>query len=370
MNERSKGDLPPLKIGNVEVPLPIVQGGMSVGISLSNLASAVTKAGGIGVIGGAGIGMLEDDFDENPQEANCRALRQEIKRAKEESEGPIGVNIMVALQDFGRLVEVAVQAGADLLFVGAGLPLGSFPFQKVQEAGVKTIPIVSSGRAAKLIFRYWSKRYEAVPDGLVVEGPLAGGHLGLKEEELIDPDHELEKLLPRVQDAVKPYEEKFDKEIPIIAAGGIFTGEDIYRFIQLGASGVQMATRFVATEECDAARGFKEAYLKAEEEDIEIIESPVGLPGRAIKNGFLEAVENGDKSPYICNWQCLQGCDRQDAPYCILSALKHAKLGQLENGFAFAGANAYRLKELSSVPQLMDELVEGYRRRAVEGAKD
>lgn len=353
--------IPSLTIGDIHVPLPIVQGGMSVGISLSGLSKAVTKAGGIGVIGAAGIGMLESDFDSSFHQANVRTLKREIRTAKQGVDnGPIGVNIMVALNDFPELVEVAVDEGADLLLIGAGLPLGNFPYEHVQKTEAKTVPIVSSGRAAKLIFRYWDKRYDAIPDGVVVEGPMAGGHLGLKPEEIEDPDHRLEKLVPEVIDEVQRFEEKFNKEIPVIAAGGIFTGADIYEFLQLGADGVQMGTKFVPTEECDASREFKQAYVQSNPEDIEIITSPVGLPGRAIKNNFLKSVEEGKKHPSACNWSCIEGCDRQDAPYCILAALKNAKLGNLDHGFAFAGSNAYRVQEIGTVEEVMDELVSEY----------
>ena len=361
MNSGKERIMPPLKIEDIEVPIPVIQGGMSVGISLSGLASAVTNAGGIGVIGAAGIGMLEPDFDDNFRKSNRRVLRREIEKAKANSEGPIGVNIMMALNDSSDLARTASDADADLLLVGAGLPLGNYPLDYVREAGTKTVPIVSSPRAASLICRYWSKHYETSPDAMVVEGPKAGGHLGFKKEELANSEPDLERIVPQVIEALDPYREDYGKDIPVIAAGGIFTGGDIRKFLQLGANGVQMATRFVATEECDAANEFKLTYVKANEPDINIIESPVGLPGRAISNKFLEEVEEGDKSPRFCNWQCLENCDRQDAPYCILSALKNAKLGRMEDGFAFAGANAYRIEEISTVPELMDNLQQEYR---------
>ncbi len=233
---------------------------MSVGISLSGLAAAVANEGGIGVIGAAGIGMLEPDFKTNYREANKRALSKELRRARDLSDGVIGVNIMLALSDYDDLVKVAVDEGADLLFLGAGLLLKlpkTLSLERLQQARTKIVPIVSSGRAARIIFQHWAKRYQHVPDAVVVEGPLAGGHLGFKKEEIDDPNYALEKLVPAVIEAIEPFAQQFDKNIPVIAAGGIFTGADIARFMRLGAQGVQMATRFVATYECDASPAFK-----------------------------------------------------------------------------------------------------------------
>jgi len=355
--------MPTLRIGALEAKIPIVQGGMGVGISLSNLASAVANAGGIGVIATPGIGQFEPDYDTNTREANKRALAKEIRKAKAKTSGLIGVNVMVALSNFDDLVQCSVDEGVNALFLGAGLPLGlpeTLPLDRLGELATKFVPIVSSGRAAKLVFRAWQKRYNHVPDAVVVEGPLAGGHLGFKKEHIDNPDYALEEILPEVIAVVKPYEEQFDKSIPVIAAGGIFTGADIHRFMELGAQGVQMATRFVATYECDAYMEFKEAYLNCREEDITIIDSPVGLPGRAIRNKFLERVSSGIKETFKCPWKCLRSCDFKNVPYCIGLALMNAKKGDLENGFAFAGANAYRVDKIVSVKELIETLVGEY----------
>jgi NAD(P)H-dependent flavin oxidoreductase YrpB (nitropropane dioxygenase family) len=359
--------LPNLRIGDLEANLAIVQGGMGVGISLSGLASAVANEGGIGVISATGIGMLESDFNTNFKEANTRALRNEIKKTREMTTGIIGVNIMVALSDSHDLVKVAVDEGADLVFLGAGLPLRyheTSSLDSSRKAITKVIPIVSSARAAGIIFRYWQRNYNRVPDAVVLEGPLAGGHLGFKKWQIDDPDYTLEKILPEVISIIKPYERHFNKSIPVIAAGGIYTGADIHKFIQLGAQGVQMATRFVATHECDASIEFKEAYVKCKKDDIIIIESPVGLPGRAIRNRFLEDVSSGVKKPFKCPWKCLKACDFRNAPYCIGLALTNAKKGNLEEGFAFAGANAYRSDKITSVKELIEALLEEYERAA------
>ena len=355
--------VPRLKIGELEVKIPIVQGGMSVGISLSRLTSAVAKVGCIGVIGAAGIGMLEPDFSRNFKEANKRALIKEIRKTKEITNGIIGVNIMVALSDFDELLLVAIEEGADLVFLGAGLPL-KVPMDILKKFSTKVVPIVSSARAANIIFRYWAKNYNQVPDSVVVEGPLAGGHLGFKKEQINDPNYTLEKILPEVISVMKTFEQQFNKSIPIIAAGGIYTGADIHKFIQLGAQGVQMATRFVATYECDADVKFKEAYVKCKKEDLIIIDSPVGLPGRAIRDIFLDEVSAGIKKPFKCPWKCLKGCDYRKSPYCIALALTNAKRGNLDNGFAFAGANAYRVDKIVSVKELIETLLTEFEKAA------
>ncbi|MAE10914.1 MAG: nitronate monooxygenase [Dehalococcoidales bacterium] len=362
--------IPKLQIGDLELSIPIIQGGMGVGISLSGLASAVANEGGIGVISTAGIGMLEPDFTGNFREANKRALRREIKKAREISDGVIGVNVMVAISDYYDLLQVTLEEGADVVFLGAGLPL-KIPRTLLPDssgkAGIKAIPIVSSARAANLIFQSWARNYDHVPDAVVVEGPLAGGHLGFKKEQINDPDYALEKILPEVISVIEPYEKSFSKSIPVIAAGGVYTGTDIYRFIQMGAGGVQMATRFVVTHECDASPAFKEAYVRCEQKDLTIINSPVGLPGRAIKNRFLEKISAGMKRPIKCPWQCLKTCDFRTSPFCICDALTNAKKGILEEGFAFAGANAYRINAITSVKELIDSLLAAYTRAASVG---
>jgi len=356
--------MPKLRIGDLEVNIPIIQGGMGVGISLSGLASAVANAGGIGVIATAGIGMLEPDFATNFSQANKRALQKEIRKAKKMTKGIIGVNIMVALSDFYDIVKVAVEEGVDLVLLGAGLPLRNLKVllpDKLKEIKTKVAPIVSSSRAAKIIFQYWQKNYNHVPDAVVVEGPLAGGHLGFKKEQIDRPDYTLEKILPKVISVIKPFEQYFNKNIPVIAAGGIYTGADIYKFMQLGAQGVQMATRFVATQECDASIKFKETYVKCKKEDMIIINSPVGLPGRAIRNKFLEEVSSGIRKPFKCPWKCLKTCNFKKAPYCIALALTNAQKGRLEEGFAFAGANAYRVNKIIPVKELIATLLEEYK---------
>jgi nitronate monooxygenase len=348
------------QMGDLTIKLPIIQGGMGIGISLSGLASAVANEGGVGVIATPGIGMNEPDFYTNYLEANIRALKKEIRRAKELSKGILGVNIMVALTNFADLVKTAIDEGIDIIFSGAGLPLNLPEFLN-STIKTKLVPIVSSGRAAAIIAKKWSEKFNRIPDAVVVEGPLAGGHLGFKEQAIYDPEYSLEKLVPEVIQAVNPFEERYKKTIPVIAAGGIYTGKDIHTFLQLGASGVQMATRFVTTYECDASVKFKQTYVNATKEDIVIIKSPVGLPGRAIKNQFIDEVSKGKKKPFKCPYHCLKTCYFKNTPYCISLALMNAKKGQLTHGFAFAGENAYKADKIISVKELIETLLQEYK---------
>jgi nitronate monooxygenase len=344
-----------LRIGELTARIPIIQGGMGVGVSMSGLAAAVANQGGVGVIAAAGIGMLEPDGFSNFLEANIRALRREIRKAREMTKGILGVNIMVALSNFGDMVRTAVEEKVDIIFSGAGLPLHLPEFLK--EGGrTKLVPIISSARAAGLLIRKWLGKYGYLPDGFVVEGPLAGGHLGFKAAQLQDPDYSLNKLVPEVIAEVRPFEVEQHKDIPVIAAGGIYTGGDIHGFIELGAAGVQMATRFVCTEECDASAEFKKTYIASRKEDLVIIKSPVGMPGRAIRNQYTDDVEAGKKKPFKCPYHCIVTCNRQSSPYCIALALTSALKGRLKHGFAFAGANAFRASKIIPVKDLMAEL--------------
>jgi len=350
-------NLPPLHIGDLTVPVPIIQGGMGIGVSLSRLASAVANAGGVGVMAGVQMGFDEPDFTTNSQKANERALRRHIRQAREWSpEGVIGINIMTAINHYRETVQAAVEEKIDLIISGAGLPT-ELP-ALVKGSDTKIAPIVSSGKAAALIAKMWDRKHGTAPDLVIVEGPEAGGHLGFSLEDLRrDPPIRLEKLVKDVIDALKATEEKYRKKIPVIAAGGIFDGSDIARFIKMGAGGVQMATRFVATEECDAHPSFKQAYLDAKKEDIDLVQSPVGMPGRAVMNSFIAKTKEVRVPSLRCS-NCLKPCNPSETPYCISDALMAAVTGNLENGLIFTGSNAWRLKELVTVKELMNQLVE------------
>jgi NAD(P)H-dependent flavin oxidoreductase YrpB (nitropropane dioxygenase family) len=353
-----------LQIGDLSVKVPIIQGGMGVAISLSNLAAAVANQGGVGVISAVGIGMNEPDFKTNFIDANIRALRKEIRKAKALTDGVLGVNIMLAFTGFEKLLEAAVEEGIDIVFIGAGLPL-KLPDCLLKEPFVssktKFVPKVSSPKAVGLIARYWDSKYQYAPDAFVVEGPLAGGHLGFKKNQLDLERHFLPKLVSDSVNIIKPFEEKYNIKIPIIAAGGIFEGKDIYEIMKYGASAVKLGTRFVTTEECDAAPEFKQQFLNCREDDTQIINSPLGLPGRVIRNKFVDDIEAGKQKPFKCSWHCLKTCNFKNVQYCIADALCNAAKGKMGKGFAFAGKNAYRSQKMSTIKDVFDELLTGYR---------
>ena len=348
------------EIGELKVKAPIVQGGMGIGISLGSLAAAVSNEGGVGVISAAGIGILRGCEPGKTTEANCRELKREIEDTRRKTNGILGVNIMVALSGFNELARTAVETGIDIIFAGAGLPL-SLPECLKLGGRTKLVPIVSSAKAAGIISKWWREKFGYTPDAFVVEGPMAGGHLGFRPEQIDDPAFRLERLIPETLAVTRDLEAKTGKKIPVVAAGGIFTGKDILRFLRLGASAVQMATRFVATEECDAHPNFKKAYVDCREEDIQIIGSPVGLPGRAIGNEFLKRIAGEEKSSHPCRHHCISSCSREQGSYCISAALVNACQERLSEGFAFIGANGYKISEITTVPRLMSELCSQYR---------
>jgi len=349
-----------LKIGNLSLAVPIVQGGMGVGISLSGLASAVANEGGAGIISSAGLGLLYREFSSDYLEASIHGLKEEIRKAREKTKGVIGVNVMVAMTNFTDMIKTAISEKVELITAGAGLPLDLPSFLK-KDSTTKLVPIVSSARAAKIICEKWKANYDYLPDAVIVEGPKAGGHLGFKEEQIEDGDYSLEKLVPEIVTELKVFEEKYNTRIPLIAAGGIYTGSDINEIMNLGASGVQMGTRFVTTEECDASDAFKQAYINAESSDIEIIRSPVGMPGRAILSNFITKVREGKKQPKKCPFKCIKTCDISKSPYCIIIALISALKGNFEHGYAFAGANAFRATKIQSVKETFQALLKEYR---------
>lgn len=348
--------LPELRIGDKTAALPIIQGGMGVGVSRSGLAGAVAKEGGIGIISTAQIGYDEEGFEQNPAECNLKAIRKHIKKAKDIAcgKGMVGVNVMVALKHYKEHVKEAVKAGADVIICGAGLPV-DLP-ELVKKGTSKIAPIVSSARASSIILKMWDHKYKRTADFLVVEGPMAGGHLGYSREQLSELDkYDFDEEIKKIIDSKKQYEEKYKCSIPVIVGGGIFDHKDIDHILSLGADGVQMATRFVATEECDADILYKQAYLNAKAEDIDIVVSPVGMPGRAVHNKFIESVENGRKAISKC-YQCLEKCNPANVPYCITKALTDAVRGNVDEGLIFCGSNADRINSITTVHQLMLEL--------------
>lgn len=347
-----------IKIGNKESKYPIIQGGMGVGVSLHNLAGTVSKEGGIGIISTADIGYKENDFKTNPRKANLRAIEKEIKMARKIAgeDKILGVNIMVAMTHYKEIVEECVKQKIDLIISGAGIPK-ELP-EYVVGTDTKIAPIVSSLRCCELITKHWIKKYNYVPDMIVIEGPEAGGHLGFKKDELIDNKPKLEDITKEVVNYIKEIEKEFNKQIPVISAGGIWNKTDIKRFLNLGASGVQMATRFVATNECDASKEFKEAYVNAKKEDIKIITSPVGMPGRAINNEFIKKVYDTKCQKIGKCYNCIKTCDIKTTPYCITDALINSVKGNVDNGLIFCGSNVSKIDKILSVHDLMQELTD------------
>jgi nitronate monooxygenase len=373
----------PLVIGDLKIEKPVIQGGMGVGISLHRLAGAVAKAGGMGLISTAQIGFREPDFKTNFVEANLRAIRNEFKKAREIApEGAIGFNIMVATKHYDMWVKEAVKAGADAIISGAGLPV-SLPeyaeaaYEEMKAVGKKLLrrtklaPIVSTAKAAMVICKMWDRKYHRVPDFVVVEGPLAGGHLGFTKEQLaqygadstdVEASYDqaaYDEEVKAIMKVVKGYEDKYEIHIPVVTAGGIYTHEDVKHQFELGAEGVQVATRFVTTRECDAPDAYKQTYIEASKEDIVITQSPVGMPGRAILNPFLKKIKEGERPAIKSCFQCLEHCDIKTIPYCITRALVNAAEGDEDAALLFCGSNAFRSDRIETVEEVMNALLIG-----------
>ena len=349
-----------LKIRNKEANVPVIQGGMGIGISLGNLAGAVAKEGGIGIISAAQIGYKESDFDKNPKEANLRAIKKEYDKARKIApEGIIGFNIMVAMRHYEEYVRAAIEAGADLIISGAGLPT---ELPKIAgDVDVALAPIVSTEKSAKVILKFWDKKHKRMPDLLVIEGPEAGGHLGFTKEQLTqyagDCGDAYTDEIKAILAVVKSYEEVYGCKIPVAIAGGIDDAEAAAKAFSSGADAIQVATRFVTTEECDADIRYKEAYINANQEDIVIVKSPVGMPGRAIRNPFMEKVMAGEQIPHTPCHGCLGKCKPAEIPYCITDALINAAKGNVDEALLFCGANAYKASRIETVKEVIDSLM-------------
>lgn len=368
-------EIKPLKMGSVEAKLPLIQGGMGVGISLGGLAGAVAKEGGVGIISTAQIGFREPDFDSDSLTANLRAVKKEFDKARAIApQGVIGFNIMVATRCYEEYVKAAIAAGADIIISGAGLPmdLPKIAEEAVRESGRQTppvlAPIISTEKAARVVLKYWDRKYKKMPELLVVEGPLAGGHLGFTREQLdefetkpqqggVDISASYETEIGSIFRTVRSFEEKYGRKIAVALAGGIACREQAERAFAFGADAIQVASRFVTTEECDADIRYKEAYINAEEKDIIIVKSPVGMPGRAIRNRFMDRVMSGEKIPHSPCHQCLHTCSPSDIPYCITDALVNAAKGQVDDALLFCGANAWKAEKIETVKEVIQSLL-------------
>jgi len=345
----------PLVIGDLIAKIPVIQGGMGVGVSLGNLAGSVAACGGVGVISTAQIGWREEDFSGNPIEANVRSIQKEIQKARDIAQGGIiGTNIMVATHPYEEYVKASVKAGVDLIISGAGLPVDLPKF--VAGARTKIAPIVSSLKSLTVLCRIWDRKYHKAPDMIVIEGPKAGGHLGFAKEELEDMDSlNYDQVVRSIVEKVKEYGCKYMKKIPVVVAGGIYDKSDMDHALLLGADGVQMGTRFVTTYECDASVAYKQVYIDAKKEDIGIVQSPVGMPGRAIYNAFIKRTKK-EKIPIPKCYHCITTCNPKETPYCITDALIKAVEGDVENGLLFCGSDAYKASKIEHVADIMGEL--------------
>ena len=356
-----------LKIGKHEIKHPIIQGGMGVGISWDKLAGNVSLEGGLGVVSAVGTGYY-NDMKFSKEVRNNRPYSEEnfysrdalfeiVKNARKIcGDAPLATNILYAQSGYGNVVKDACEAGVDIIITGAGLPI-DMPKYTVDFPEVALIPIVSSARALKLIVKKW-KRYDKLPDAVIVEGPLSGGHQGFSYDDCFKEEFQLENLIPQVIEEAKNW-----GDIPVIAAGGVWDKNDIDKFLKMGCAGVQMATRFIATHECDAAEEFKKVLLEAKEDDIELLKSPVGLPARGVRTNLIDLVDqkNGPKVACISNCvvPCKRGEEAKAVGYCIADRLGDAYLGNTEFGLFFTGSNGYKIDKIISVKELMDKLVNG-----------
>ncbi|PKN80075.1 MAG: nitronate monooxygenase [Candidatus Cloacimonetes bacterium HGW-Cloacimonetes-1] len=349
-----------INIGELVLNIPIIQGGMGIGVSMSGLAAAVANEGGVGTISGVAPGFREPDFLTNFREANMRGLAKEIQKARELTKGILAVNIMVALTNFADMVQTAIKEKIDVIISGAGLAL-NLPEYRPADSKTKLVPIVSTDRALNIIIRKWLKAYNCLPDAVVLESPYSGGHQGVKMDEVGKDEFNLDQQLPKVLALLEGYEKQYDKKIPVFVAGGVQTGADIRKYVEMGAAGAQIGTRFITTDECDASLEFKNQYLAAQKpEDIVVIPSPVGLPLRVIKTKFVEDIMNGVQKPIGCYYKCLHTCDYHNVSFCIASALINAQSGKIDEGVCCSGVNGYLNNEILSVHDLMNQMQQEY----------
>jgi len=356
-----------MRIGKYEIEKPIIQGGMGVGISWDKLAGNVSLEGGLGVISAVGTGYYQNKHfsKKNIQgkpysEENFyskEALIEIFKNARKIcGDKPLAANILYAQNDYGRVVQDACEAGANIIITGAGIPTNMPEFTK-DYPDVALVPIVSSARALKLICKKW-KRYDRLPDAVIVEGPLSGGHQGFKYDDCFKEEFQLENIVPPIIEEAKNW-----GSMPIIAAGGVWDKSDIDKFLDMGCAGVQMGTRFIGTYECDASEKFKDVIIHAEEKDIKLLKSPVGLPARGVVTNLQKSIENGTAPKVACISNCVAPCHRGEEAkavgYCIADRLSDAYLGKVDTGLFFTGANGYKIQKLITVKELMDKLTNG-----------
>lgn len=344
-----------LKIGDFQIEVPVIQGGMGVGVSLGGLAGSVAREGAMGTISMVNIGYRETDFYKNRVEANLRAFKKELEKARTiaKGKGIIATNIMAALTDYKELVKGAVKEKVDAIVVGAGLPLNLPELVGTKE--ILIAPIISSARGLSVIVRNWMRKYDRTPDFVVLEGKNAGGHLGFSKDEIENPNVELESLTRDVVKYLEDLKLTIGRRIPLFVGGSFFDGNDLKMVRSWGADGIQIGTRFIATEECDVSREFKEVVVNAKEGDITLLHSPVGMPARAINTPLIENIKKGRIPSKRCI-NCLKPCDPKTTEFCISDALIASANGDIENGLFFSGSLAPRIKEITTVKKIFDEI--------------
>ena len=357
-----------LQIGKYTIQKPIIQGGMGVGISWDKLSGTVSKEGGLGVISAVGTGYYQNkEFahklvaNRPLSEANFyskEGLKAIIDNARKIcGDKPLAANILYAINDYGRVVRDACEAGIDIIITGAGLPTNMPEFTEGYP-DVALVPIVSSAKALKLICRRWEKRYNRLPDAVILEGPKSGGHQGFTYEQCLMEEYQLENLVAPVVEEAKEW-----GDIPVIAAGGIWDKKDIEDMMALGAKGVQMGTRFIGTYECDAHENLKQVLLDSTEDTIQLMSSPVGYPARGVATNLTKLVAKREGPDIKCISNCVAPCNRGEEAkvvgFCIADRLSDAYEGNLETGLFFSGTNGYKLDKIISVKELMEKLTKG-----------
>ncbi|MEO5341134.1 MAG: nitronate monooxygenase family protein [Magnetococcus sp. MYC-9] len=353
--------LPALKIGEHTIPVPIIQGGMGVRVSANRLASAVANEGGVGIVATVALSLASKYYKKGKDyyQANIKALIDELRLCHEASPGGIiGTNCMVAIRDFEAMVRTSVEHGAHMIISGAGLPL-RLPEFAASRPSTALVPIISSLRAARLLAQRWRKLYHRLPDAILFEDPnTAGGHLGVRRNQLFSEEYSSDRVVPQLAEWSRT---EYGDEIPIITAGGIWNRRDIDHAFSLGAKGVQMASRFLCTYECDAHPRFKQAFIDAQESDVVIVDSPAGLPGRALNTPFTRTLFHGGRVASKCFATCLDACSCRESKdaFCIAEALHRAQQGDMEHGLVFTGTNGVRHTRMSHVRDIFRELMTG-----------
>ena len=345
----------PLKIGDLEIEMPVIQAGMGVQVAKSELAAAVARAGGVGCISSVGLGTIEASLKDYLADSR-ENLAKEIRNARRLANGGvIGVNIMVALANYDDMVDVCVKEKVDIIVSGAGLPI-NLP-ELTKGSGIKLIPVISSGRAMKVILKSWDRRYKTMPDAVIIEGPQCGGHMAFTREQVLHPETApIQKILNDVKEILAPYEKEYNKKIPLIGAENIVTPEDVLKKLEMGFDGVHIGTRFICTEESGIDRKSKEVYVNAKDEDIVVLHSPLGLPVKVLKTPLVEKLLNGEKIPFGCQFRCLRACEATEAKFCIADALVKTLYGETDEGLFMVGSGIGRINDIIPAEQFFEQL--------------